>query len=1430
MSEHSAQFGICTGRLRHTVRWARLACLAWIMLFQPARGSASPGIAAYPHQADDYRLERNDGRIQARNAAQGFDVDFQAAGFAIGLDCANGRAIKIRFELEGVGRGIVAWRPGKPIEEDLSGNRLVVDHGRFRMEYTNDARGMRHDLVVAYRPPGQGLLQARLVLGEDAVPFQVDADRVVFHQWDGQRMEMVPVLDYSGLVAWDAVGKRLAARMRLSGQVLVLEVDDRGADYPVTIDPISTTPDAVLPGAQAGASHGWAVATAGDVNGDGYSDFLVGAPNYDSPAVDAGQALLYLGSATGVLTTPAWTASGGAAGDLFGYSVSSAGDINGDGYSDVVIGAPGRSSGTGAAYFYLGGPGGLGALHALRTGDAQAGCKFGFSVALAGDVNSDGFSDVVVGAPLYDQASGTDNGKAYLYQGDAGGIGAAASWTAFGATSSGQFGFSVAGAGDLNGDGHGDVVIGAPYQNRISPPIPVIKTGNVFIYQGSLSGLSPTLTASRSGSGTNAEYGYRVSGAGDTNGDGYADLLVGSPGASTGAGRVDLYPGVSGTAMVTATASSTRNGATGERLGASLAMAGDANGDGYGDVLLGSPGYSSNRGRVQLFLGRAAGMDISVVTAPWSRTGTAAGDHLGAALGTAGDVNGDGVSDLVLAAPDKGGMGEATVYHGGTSIPNTSASWSYAGDQNYGHMGHALASAGDVNSDGYADVLIGAPGMDGKKGRAMLFMGSPTGLAATPAWTTYGENLLDQYGFAVASAGDVNGDGYSDVLVGAPSWPNYVWNGKVYLYLGGVGGLAATPAVTMVGANPDDRLGFAVSSAGDVNGDGYSDVALGAYMYGAGTGRAFVHHGSASGVSATPDWTAQGSASSFYAQSISLAGDVNGDGYDDLIVGAPLHDVGGDLNIGAAFVYHGSAMGLSLLPDWTEIGEADGDEFGISVCMAGDVDGNGYSDVVIGAYRNTNGGWNQAGRAYVYRGMPTSGLEAVPNTVIDAPSPFPDAGLGISVCSAGDVNGDGFSDVVVGADRQEFLYSAQGCAQIHLGSASGVSPSPAWIAWGGAVDARLGYSVALAGDVNGDGYGDVLVGAPFQNMGAGYDGSAYLYLGNAAGGMSQRTHQYRSNLSTQVRTSNGTFESACDWGIGQYARSSMGRSKVKLAWEFIGHGPSVPPGVLFPNNSTAYTGQGATWQDSNLSGVLIKQGLTGPTGSSHPAWRVRVRHHPATALDGRPFGRWFVQGIHDLQVPSIKTNLIACGPLPVTLLGATVECVDGHAVLEWSTATEQDCERFQVMRSTDIHHWEPVAVVACSGNSSSILHYRAVDPFPLSDGTTYYRLDQYDINGEQESFPVLPLSACGRRGTLSAWPNPVQDELYVALPGPIAPDSPIQAEVLDMAGRSLVVLPTGHDDGRTVRVPGLGRLPAGSYLVKLQSTMGTLGLVRMVRF
>src|SRR5690606_21392421 len=116
-------------------------------------------------------------------------------------------------------------------------------------------------------------------------------------------------------------------------------------------------------------------------------------------------------------------------------------------------------------------------------------------------------------------------------------------------------------------------------------------------------------------------------------------------------------------------------------------------------------------------------------------------------------------------------------------------------------------------------------------------------------------------------------------------------------------------------------------------------------------------------------------------------------------------------------------------------------------------------------------------------------------------------------------------------------------------------------------------------DVNGDGYSDVVVGASDRNLGAGYEGAAYLFSGGGTGGLSMRTYQYRSNLTTPVRTSNGTFEAACDWGIGQWTRSALGRSKVKLAWEYIGHGPGMPSGVLLPNNSTDVTGISGSWHD-----------------------------------------------------------------------------------------------------------------------------------------------------------------------------------------------------------------------------------------------------------
>ena len=1291
------------------------------------------------------------------------------------------------------------------------------------MVYENTPDGMRHDLVVKERPGCGGRLEARFLLSGDLQAWQPDPNEVVFHSFDRGAMAMVPALRYNSLKAWDASGRVLPSSMELHGDQLVLSVADNGAKYPVTIDPLSSTADLVLSGSQTGENFGYSVATAGDVNGDGYSDILVGSPNWNTPFANGGRVQLFLGSASGIAATAAWTLDGPQVNVRLGFSISTAGDLNGDGYSDVAIGAPGLL-GRGAVVVFLGSAGGLGATPAFTLfGDSQSGCEFGWSVALAGDVNGDDHSDLLVGAPLFNNG-GAARGKAYCYYGQAGTLNLG--WSFAGTVTNAQFGSSVAGVGDLNGDGLSDVAIGAPYQ----PKFPGTNNGAVYVFRGNAgTGLSAGASSMLTGVGS-ANFGYSISSAGDMNGDGYSDLLVGAPATSSGNGAVHLYVGTAAASMVPATAASTLAGSGGERLGSSVSLAGDVNGDGYADVIMGSPNSGTDKGKVRVYNGGPTALfDASHLY--WTRTGSIAGAYLGAAVATGGDVNGDGISDLLLGAPGQAGTGVVSIFHGKPDLPSSTIQWSSLGTQNNGYMGRSVASAGDVNGDGYSDVLIGASGMDGAKGRAMLFLGSASGLSATPAWTTYGENALDQFGYCVASAGDVNGDGYSDVLVGAASWPNYAWTGKAYLYYGGPAGLSPTAAWTLTGTLPDDRFGYALSSAGDVNGDGYSDVAVGAYMYNSGQGRAFVFHGSASGLASTADWVGTGDPQSFYAASISLAGDVNGDGYDDLIVGAPLHDLAGGNNYGAALVYHGSPAGLSPVANWSEFGEVPGDQFGESVSMAGDVNGDGYSDVVIGAYMHTSGGQGSAGRAYVFHGTPTAGLEAVPHTVIDASMSLPDAHLGVSVCSAGDVNGDGFSDVLIGAPRQAFLYPDQGRASIHLGSATGVSATEDWIGWGPAANARMGNSVALAGDVNGDGYSDVVAGASDRNLGAGYEGAAYLFLGGGAGGMDMRTFQYRSNLTTPIRTSNGTFEAACDWGIGQQARSILGRSKVKLAWEYMGHGPGMPSGVLFPNNSTAFTGASGSWYDSGLPGVLIKESLAGPVGTSHPAWRVRVRHHLATALDGRPFGRWFVQGLHDLQVPSLKTYLIICGPLPVTLIGSSVECANGQALLEWTTATEQDCAEFQVMRSADGVDWNVMTTLPCSGNSSQMLDYQAIDLAPVKDGLTYYRLDQYDINGVMTSYPVMVKLPCDRDAPLMAWPNPVGDELYVMLGSSVNPDGTVSANVLDMSGRIVVADRTVELVGGPVgKLGGLSALPVGPYLVKLYSTQrGVIGHVRMVR-
>ncbi|MEW5988202.1 MAG: integrin alpha [Chloroflexota bacterium] len=447
---------------------------------------------------------------------------------------------------------------------------------------------------------------------------------------------------------------------------------------------------------------------------------------------------------------------------------------------------------------------------------------------------------------------------------------------------------------------------------------------------------------------------------------------------------------------------------------------------------------------------------------------------------------------LVALAP--AGRVTATVPAG----PSTTPDWTAESDQAAAAYGWSVSSAGDVNGDGYDDLLVGAYDYDSgnlDEGRVFVYHGSASGLSLTASWTAESDLTKAAYGWSASTAGDVNSDGYDDVIVGA--WlvddPDRD-EGKAYVYYGSAGGLSPTADWTIGGDQIGAHLGAAVSAAGDVNGDGYDDVIIGAHLYDndlAEEGRAYIYYGSAGGLAPTANWYAEGDqeqAQLGYA--VGAAGDVNNDGYDDVIVGAPLYD-NGQANEGRALVYYGSATGPSATANWAVESNQIEAQMGAAVGPAGDVNGDGYGDVIVGAPRYDHGQANE-GLGFVFLGS-ASGLGVRPAWVGEGDQA--NAAFGASLASAGDVNGDGYADVIVGAYFLNHPERDEGVALLYYGSAAGLSRSPNWRTESDNVDAFYGYSVNTAGDVNGDGYADVVIGAPFFDNGELDEGRTYVYHG-----------------------------------------------------------------------------------------------------------------------------------------------------------------------------------------------------------------------------------------------------------------------------------------------------------------------------------------------
>ncbi|MBI5136620.1 MAG: FG-GAP repeat protein [Nitrospirae bacterium] len=364
-------------------------------------------------------------------------------------------------------------------------------------------------------------------------------------------------------------------------------------------------------------------------------------------------------------------------------------------------------------------------------------------------------------------------------------------------------GYAVAGPGDMNGDGRPDLAVGAPGSGN--------SAGNVQVF----SGAGGALLHGVSGQAAGDALGRSVAAAGDVDADGNADLVTGAHGNDTtaaGAGMVLVLTGATGQVL-----HRLYGDAAGDGLGRAVAGAGDVNGDGHADLIAGAPTAQSNRGYARVFSGIDGGVFRTV-------TGSGPGEQVGFAVAGIGDIDGDGRDDVLVGAPGVSAAGtlsgQAVAYNGadGTVLHTLN------GPSGYASFGQALTALGDVNGDGRPDFAVGAPNFSDiqpNAGRVIVYSGAD----ATPLFTLDGDAAADQFGLALAGVGDVNGDAIPDLAVGAPgSDATAAAAGRVSLFSGRDG----TPLRTLDGTAPFDGLGRAVAGAGDVNGDGFADVLTGA--------------------------------------------------------------------------------------------------------------------------------------------------------------------------------------------------------------------------------------------------------------------------------------------------------------------------------------------------------------------------------------------------------------------------------------------------------------------------------------------------------------------------------------------------------------------------------------------------------------------------
>ncbi|MFO1054649.1 MAG: FG-GAP-like repeat-containing protein [Planctomycetota bacterium] len=698
-----------------------------------------------------------------------------------------------------------------------------------------------------------------------------------------------------------------------------------------------------VPGSQFGTS----IANIGDVDGDGVIDCAIGAPLDSSFGFVRGGTIWVKSGATG---DTLYYLGGNATEDRLGYCVAGLRDIDHDGRPDFAASAVQAAPG-GIGYVAVW-SGRTGALITRIPGDfASEG--FGFSIARAGDIDGDGTQDILVGAPFASRRA-YQGGMVSVYSGSTFLRIASKS----GVTDFGNLGWALATLdADWSGDGKDDYVASSPRNNDGAG----YDAGSVYVFD-LLGGV-----IARFDGAPGDRFGFAVNAGGDIDHDGRRDLV-----ASSRSKYLQVRSGAPGHAVLDRLDAPQLD----DHFGASLDMRGDVNLDGYHDIAVGAPGTGiDDAGR-----GYVYDMGWRVPTTLFTAHGSVAGQEFGRQVAYIGDLDGDGASEVAFAVP---GLHVVRVFdHHGTlrlSLPVDAGPLSSP----------SIAAAGDVDGDGVPDIVVGSPndGTAGQKAGAVRVFSGSNGALLRQAFG----NPWDWLGFAVAGVGDVDDDGYDDFAAGAPQYPDpgepyptnhaKVWSGRD-------GHLLHTFTGTQ-----DTAFGRAIARAGDIDGDGIPDILIGAPFASVRAnhgGLVQVYSG------ATFAWLAEKSGNTDFEElglSVgTLDDDWDGDGLDDYIAGSWQNDDGAGYHAGSLFVFNiwgnvihrfdgapGDAFGLQVSGGGDVDGDGHMDVVGTSdalgymrvfagssdhrelrtypavgyfptVDLRGDFDGDGYADLAVGCW------------------------------------------------------------------------------------------------------------------------------------------------------------------------------------------------------------------------------------------------------------------------------------------------------------------------------------------------------------------------------------------------------------------------------------------------------------------------------------------------